>query len=380
MVTRMSLPGSRLSAAIAVYASAQNLSQANVGSGASLTGADLSGATLDGASLAGDVLRTATLTGASLVGTDLRGANLSGMTLTGVDLLSATLTGANLSAANLSGVTLSTAILTGADLSNANLGTASLTSADLSDANLAGASLAGTDLSNANLTDAILKGATLDQTMLIGTNLSGADLTGVTMQADTLTDATLLGVVGLSDAALASGLGVAPNQLGLTLDQDNLPLETATSIQQTLAGACGGHAIPGAGTSGPGASFQPMILVGIDPPAGQTWAPPAIRYDMYVACVNAETANIVETCPYVYADGSVAPSLQREQMEREVTVVDPATGAVVLDQWLYGSWPDECPYEKDASQTVLAGSDVTDADILGVLTPLVGTAPTSAST
>jgi|GEM_PF-4344925 len=129
-------------------------------SGATLTGADLSGAILIHANLT-----SATLTDANLSGAVLVGANLSGAVLTGANLRDATLDVANLSGANLQyailsdarmiGVNLSGATLPGSDLSDAAIEFANLSSADLGGSNMSGASLIYTNLSGANLGDAV---------------------------------------------------------------------------------------------------------------------------------------------------------------------------------------------------------------------------------
>ncbi|MEH2044028.1 pentapeptide repeat-containing protein [Nostoc sp.] len=88
--------------------------------------------------------------------------SLSGLNLSGASLLQVMLTGVNLEQTNLSN-----AELTGANLAGANLQQANLAGANLQNANLAGA----------NLQQANLTGANLQQANLIGTNLNSADLT-----------------------------------------------------------------------------------------------------------------------------------------------------------------------------------------------------------
>ena len=81
------------------------------GSGANLSGADLSGANLYGADLYG----------ANLSGADLSRANLSGANLSGADLSRANLYGANLSRANLYGANLSGAKVNELELAGVGL-------------------------------------------------------------------------------------------------------------------------------------------------------------------------------------------------------------------------------------------------------------------
>ncbi|MFC8678057.1 pentapeptide repeat-containing protein [Streptomyces griseorubiginosus] len=95
-------------------------------SGADLTGADLTRATLSGADLTGADLTRATLSGADLTDADLTRANLtranlSGADLTGADLYSTILREADLTGADLTGVSLRRACLAAADLTRAVL-------------------------------------------------------------------------------------------------------------------------------------------------------------------------------------------------------------------------------------------------------------------
>ena len=84
-------------------------------------------------------------------GANLAKADLSGMDLTGLDL-----TGANLVAANLIGADLS-----GADLTGANLIRANMTNADVIGTNFTSAKLTDANITNADMTDADLTRAWL---------------------------------------------------------------------------------------------------------------------------------------------------------------------------------------------------------------------------
>ena len=98
---------------------------------------------------------------ASLSRADLHGASLSRANLSRADLSGASLSRADLSWADLHGASLS-----GADLSRADLSGASLSRANLSGADLHGASLSRADLSWANLSGADLHGASLSRAYL----------------------------------------------------------------------------------------------------------------------------------------------------------------------------------------------------------------------
>ncbi len=108
---------------------------------------DLSGASLMGANLSGAELGAANLSGANLFGADLSGAELNCAFLCGADLTFANLSGADLSEAFLGGGNLSNAQLNNCPVTDGCQGVADLCSADLSQANLTGA-----DLGQANLT------------------------------------------------------------------------------------------------------------------------------------------------------------------------------------------------------------------------------------
>jgi uncharacterized protein YjbI with pentapeptide repeats len=131
---------------------ALDLSGGNLGSGADLSGARLTRATLEDADLSGVNLQSANLSDANLMGanlteTELIRANLSRAILntdfraryTGeTDLSRAHLTRANLMGADLGGVNLEGAKLQYVNLSETNLQGANLESADLSYADLSG--------------------------------------------------------------------------------------------------------------------------------------------------------------------------------------------------------------------------------------------------
>ena len=108
-----------------------------------------------------EVAVVAIVDGVRLLSEEGSGANLSGANLSRAHLGGADLYGANLSGANLYGADLSGANLYGANLSGAHLGEADLRRADLSGADLHGANLSGADLCEANLWGAKLRGGDL---------------------------------------------------------------------------------------------------------------------------------------------------------------------------------------------------------------------------
>ncbi|MEH2174575.1 pentapeptide repeat-containing protein [Nostoc sp.] len=100
----------------------------------------------------------------SLSGLNLSGASLSQVMLTGVNLEQTNLSNAELTGANLAGANLQQANLTGANLQYANLAGANLQQANLTGANLQQANLMGTNLNSADLTNACLFDAILAAT------------------------------------------------------------------------------------------------------------------------------------------------------------------------------------------------------------------------
>ncbi|RCJ37209.1 hypothetical protein A6769_14170 [Nostoc punctiforme NIES-2108] len=100
----------------------------------------------------------------SLSGLNLSGASLSQVVLTGVNLEQTNLSNAELMGANLAGANLQQANLAGANLENANLAGANLQQANLTGANLQQANLMGTNLNSADLTNTCLFDAILAAT------------------------------------------------------------------------------------------------------------------------------------------------------------------------------------------------------------------------
>jgi uncharacterized protein YjbI with pentapeptide repeats len=107
-------------------------------------------------------LSAAFLVGANL-NVNLSGADLSGASLDGAYLTNAKLDGAYLSGANLTNARLDIANLSGADLYYAKLTNASLIGANLTNARLADANLTDADLYYANLTGAWVGAANFDR-------------------------------------------------------------------------------------------------------------------------------------------------------------------------------------------------------------------------
>jgi uncharacterized protein YjbI with pentapeptide repeats len=190
---------------------------------ATVAGTDFQGAHLVAAQLSGLDLTTASLAGATLTDAGLANAVLAGMDLAGADLSGVNLADADLHDASLAGVTLSRTLLGNADFSGADLtgavlldvsgaGSATFAGAVLDGADLTGIGLSGFDGGGANLAGAQLRGtilnsAQLDQADLTGAVLDGADLSGATLTGARLDGASMVGTnLSLNDFSMASGL------------------------------------------------------------------------------------------------------------------------------------------------------------------------------
>jgi len=141
-------------------------------------------------------LRRVDLTGASLSGASLERAKLQGASLADARLQGANFLHANLQGASLARVQLQGASLTGAQVQGASFYGANLEGAYLVRANLQGASFSHVDLEGASLVEAQLAGASLEQVNLLGASLIEANLQGVFMnqvqlQGANLRDSTL---------------------------------------------------------------------------------------------------------------------------------------------------------------------------------------------
>ncbi|MGH2739319.1 MAG: pentapeptide repeat-containing protein, partial [Actinomycetota bacterium] len=316
-----------------------------IGPGADLAGCDLSDLDLSNLDLSGTNLEDASLAGSDLSGSNLSDANLMGTNLEGAEVAGASLQGATLARANLGGLDLDGFDLEGLDLQQAVLRRASLVGASLREANLAGA-----DLSEADLTDA---------------TLTNAELSGVILRNTILDGAILIGVTGLTDADLASGLGVDEAGLAQVLSEKVIRLEFRDQILTALGEACRGGGVDGAAPYEVGGGFHALVVVGdggepsqfTDSVARSTWEPMATRFAQLVVCVGEQERETIEVCPYSI-NGAPAAPITRYQMHRSVRAVSAATAATVAEQTLDGSFPATCPFSAPVGQTTIEGSEI----------------------
>jgi uncharacterized protein YjbI with pentapeptide repeats len=297
-----------------------------------------------GADLSGCDLTEHDLAGLDLSHSDMTETDLSGVNLRRTILDAADLTQANIRDAVLDGTSLKGTILERADLRNVDLTRAILAPSTLEGSRLDGANLARTDLAAVSLKDASALG-----TNLAGVNLENSDLTGAALDGATLDGATLIGNTGLGDDVLAQTLGVAPETLGGALSEREIRLEAREDILAALGKACGGESVPGA-SAYPQADLHPMVIldergqVGVDTDQaiGLGWEPMAVRFAQLVACVSEEEAIQVEHCPYTLEGGGVA-SITRVRNQRDVRVIEAASGRSVFEETFEGSNPAPCP-------------------------------------
>lgn len=109
-----------------------------------------------------------------LIKADLTGANLTQADFSRASMYGARLHETNLTKANLTRANLHKAHMVEAVLYGANLNTTVLTGANLAKADLTGANLAGANFFKANLRGAYLSGANLNSTILVGADLTHA--------------------------------------------------------------------------------------------------------------------------------------------------------------------------------------------------------------
>lgn len=110
----------------------------------------------------------------TMIGCDLSGADLSKAPLSGASMERAVLVSVNLTEGDLSGAGMHQAALNGSNLSKANLEHADLSSAEAIDCNFQNADLSGANLQSGNFNSANFVKADLSNVDLRGANLVGA--------------------------------------------------------------------------------------------------------------------------------------------------------------------------------------------------------------
>ncbi|MGH2686610.1 MAG: hypothetical protein ACRDJP_14190, partial [Actinomycetota bacterium] len=195
-----------------------------------------------------------------------------------------------------------------------------------------------------------------------------------------LSAATLVGARGLDDERLAEALGIDAESLAGTLIEEDVRLEDRPDVLDALGPACGGRGV--AGTSAyPAGDFHPMVIlstsgqVGLDTDRALDlgWEPMAVRFAQLVACVGDQDPVEIEICPY--GGGGLFGTITRVRHERDVKVVEAATGRTVFQRSYEGTLPDPCPaqhvfLESNTAET-FSGSDITFRDIEPDLARLV---------
>jgi uncharacterized protein YjbI with pentapeptide repeats len=336
--------------------------------GCNLAGADLSGYDLQNADLTGADLHNAKLDNVSLGGADLSGANLQGASIVG-----SFLSNANLQYARLDGARLDASTFDKADLSNASLHRVNGIGTILTAAKLVHADIVDSDLSKAQLGGADLHGAVVQNTSLAEASFDKADLGDATLSSVKLDGAHLEGVHNVTDAQLASALGVDELDVAKRLSDGNLFLEPEASTSATVSTVCAGTPVEGAGTSHTNGAF--VVIVNND----LTYTPgpnhvPALRYLDAVACVGPTLSDDIEQCgPYFYNDGSAAHEITRFKETVDVTLVDPATANVLAEQTFASPDPPPCaPTASDSTFTL--GTPLDPAAIQAGINDLIATA------
>lgn len=148
-----------------------------------LTGAKLTGVTINHAEISGIVLRQTDLRGFDFASVNLSNADLSETKLRGTNFSFANLIGANLSSTDAEGARFYHTLMLASDLSGAKLDGANLNGADLSGALMGGVSLFATNLMDARLFGAFLREAHVWQTFPAAAKAYAlADLTKIQIQ------------------------------------------------------------------------------------------------------------------------------------------------------------------------------------------------------
>lgn len=356
-----------------------DLSDANL-TNAKLAGADLNGASLENANLAGASLDDVDLRETILDGALLERAHMAKVNLSGIRPGTLRFREADLTGADLTGTTLDEADLHGAVLDEANLKGTTLSSADLSQASLKGAKLEGTTLAGADLEGADLSRAQIVGADLSAARLNGADLTDATLTRLSLKGAILIGVTGLPDATLAGALQIGAPALGGMLSAQEIRLEERDAIVTSLSHACSGRGpVPQAAPYG-GGGLHPIVIATADgkpsldfaeDALGLHWEPMAVRFGQLVACVGDDRPASIQVCRYSFSGGRPAPPITRYEHRRKIRVVEARTGKVILERTVVGTEPDACPLFTNQSNTRIDGDTVTFADLEPILAKLV---------
>lgn len=373
-----SFAGARLAGAVFDDTTLQNASFARASvSGASFRRAVLDGAVFTDTSLAGVVFDGARLGKASLTDADLKGASLADATLSDAALDGANLSGAKLDGANLAGASLVEANLDGASLRDADLNVAFLRDVSARGGVLDGARLADADLTGANLDRASLRGTDLSRAILVRASFAGAVVSGVRLDG-----ASLIGATGLSDRALADGVGIRPGDLAGFLTARHIRLEPRDQILAQLGAACRGH---GVGTAAPGAgTFHPLVI--LDGTGGTStwtaeaaslgWEPMAVRFGQLVSCVTRSETS-VQRCQYTEIGGfGRAGSITRYRNRATVRVVGARSGSPTVNRTFEGTQPNACPAVTSfQSNGRIEGSEITFSTVRPALAAQVGHPP-----
>ena len=148
----------------------------------------------------------------------------------------------------------------------------------------------------------------------------------------------------------------------------------------TLLDVCGGGAVAEAAAYSPGSGVHPAM--GVSPGYSEgsfsfertlvprdAW-PETLAGTELVFCVQDQEKVLVETCEYFDVDDEdeeTSATIERYVYEREVVLIEAKTGAVVAEEVLRGTEPDECPDEAKFSEEgevkTESGGFVSDDDV-----------------
>jgi uncharacterized protein YjbI with pentapeptide repeats len=225
-----------------------------------------------------------------------------------------------------------------------------------------GRDLHDADLTNASLEEAVLRGTNLSNANLTKADLTGADLTEANLEGVILDGAKMIGITGLTDEALAAGLGIELIDLPTYTARKEIRFEDREEILQAIEASCDGSEVEGAHPFTDNNMLHTVALVNTQNDFPQKWEdianknrwePTALRFAELVACVEDETVREIQTCDYVGG-----PDITRYQYQMNIRVVVAATGTTLTTGSIDGSAPEVCPETAPVEQVSIYGDHV----------------------
>lgn len=166
--------------------------------------------------------------------------------------------------------------------------------------------------------------------------------------------------VGAGDAWLAVALGVAEEDLAAETWRRGIQLDPLADIRAAAEAARSNAAVPGTRAYTPSDRFHPTVIFGnfrLPATPQSNWGSPTAFRFLELVVFTEEGEEVLQTCRYVFSDGSAAPSITRYRQTMTLTVIAAADGRVVTTQTVRGSNPRACASQETASLTTLYGGE-----------------------